>query len=169
MRKIGENVLYGASGVMTIVDIREESIGDVSRSYYVLRPANSRSQSLTFVPADNEKLVGAMHSLLTRDEIMEILHNARNLPECQWIEGNRARAEYFKSIMESGDRVKMIAMIRAIDENGVRRNEEGRKNFLTDENAKQKAQKLLYSEFSLVLGISEDEIAEFVDNEMKKG
>ena len=169
MRKIGENVLYGASGVMTIVDIREESIGDTCRSYYVLRPAGSRSESLTFVPADNEKLVGAMHSLLTEAEIMELLHNAKNTPECQWIDANRARAEYFKSIMESGDREKMIAMIRAIDKSGVRRNEEGRKNFLADENAKQKAQKLLFAEFSLVLGISEDNIAEFVEREIEKG
>ena len=51
--KIGDKVLYGANGVMTIVDIREESVADVCRNYYVLSSALGKNESLTFVPADN--------------------------------------------------------------------------------------------------------------------
>lgn len=157
MRKIGENILYGASGVMTIVDIREESVGDVSRKYYVLRSASSRSDSLTFVPADNERLVGAMRSLLSRDELDGLFDTARSIEPCPWIDGNRPRSEAFKQIMDSGDRKGMIAMIKAINHHGILRSEEGRKNFLSDETAKQKALKLLSSEIAIVLGISDDE------------
>jgi RNA polymerase-interacting CarD/CdnL/TRCF family regulator len=64
MHKIGDKIIYGANGVMTIVDIREESVGDVSRSYYVLLPATGRASSLTFVPTDNEKLTSAMRPML---------------------------------------------------------------------------------------------------------
>ena len=131
MRKIGENILYGASGVMTIVDIREESIGDVSRRYYVLRSANSRSDSLTFVPADNERLVGAMRSLLSKDELDELIAKVPYIEPCPWIEGNRPRSEAFKQIMDSADREGMVAMIKAIDRHGILRSEEGRKNFQT--------------------------------------
>ena len=81
MRNIGEYVLYGAAGVMTIVDIREESIGDISRSYYVLRSASSRTDSLTFVPADNEKLVGAMRPLLTADELDRLISDAKGIQQ----------------------------------------------------------------------------------------
>ena len=73
MHKIGDKIMYGAGGVMTIVDIREESILDISRSYYVLRPTLSKTESLTFVPADNEKLVSAMRPLLTKEEIFGIM------------------------------------------------------------------------------------------------
>ena len=69
--------------------------------------------------------------------------------------------------MESGDRVGMIAMIKAINEHGIRRSEEGRKNFLADETAKQKALKLLSSEIAIVLGISDDEALDFTDGLMK--
>lgn len=167
MHKIGDNIIYGANGVMTIVDIREESIGDVSRSYYVLRPITTRSDSLTFVPTDNEKLVSSMYPLLTKDEILTLLHEAKDAPPIDWVKENRARQEHFKKIMESGDRLKMFAMIHAINESGKRREAEGKKNFLSDEGSRQKAEKLLYSEFSIVLGIHEDEVAEFIEKEMK--
>ncbi len=166
MHKIGDKIMYGAGGVMTIVDIREEAIGDVSRSYYILRPTLARTESFTYVPVDNDMLVAAMRPLLTKDEIVSLLHSAKDLPDIDWIEENRARQEYFKRIMESGDRGRMIAMIRAIDENGLRREAEGKKNFLADENARAKAEKLLYSEFSVVLGISEEEVRDFVANEL---
>ena len=162
MYKIGDKILYGASGVMTVVDIREEMFGDTARSYYVLCPTLSRSESLTFVPTDSEILVSAMRSLMTRDEIDKFLKEAKNVSAVEWIEASRQRADAFKRIMESGDRLKMISMIRAIDENALRREAEGKKNFIADENAKQKALKLLYSEISVVLGIPEEDAINIV-------
>lgn len=166
MHKIGEKVLYGAAGVMTIVDIREESIGDVSRSYYVLNSAVRRSDSLTYVPTDNEKLVSAMRPLLTEDEIKTLLHSAKDMEPIAWVPENRARSEHFKRVMESGDREKMVAMIIAIDENAKRREAEGKKNFLSDENAKQKAEKLLHTEISVVLGIPEEDVPAYIEKEI---
>ena len=166
MYKIGDKIMYGANGVMTVVDIRDESFGDVTCSYYVLRPTLAKSESLTFVPTENEKLVEAMRPLLTKDEIVSLMHSVNDLPPIDWIKENRARQEYFKKIMESGDRARMISMIRAINENGQRREAEGKKNFITDENAKAKAEKLLYTEFSVVLGIPEEEAKNFFEREI---
>ena len=167
MHKIGEKILYGTSGVMTIVDIREESFGGVSRSYYVLRSAVRHSDSLTYVPTDNEKLVTAMRPLLTEEEIKSLIRSAKDVAPIDWVPENRARSEYFKKIMESGDREKMIAMIVAIDENAKRREAEGKKNFLSDENARQKAEKLLHTEISVVFGIPEENVPAFIENELK--
>jgi CarD family transcriptional regulator len=164
MHSIGDRVVYGANGVMEIVDVREESIGDVSRSYYVLTSVCNRSDSLIFVPCDSERLVSAMRPLLTRDEAIDLIRRIDSLPDIEWIESNRARAEHFKKLMESADREAMFSMIRAIDENAKRREAEGKKNFLTDETARQKAERLLYSELSLVLEIPTEEIPSFIKN-----
>ena len=164
MHKIGDMVVYGAFGIMTVVDIRDESIGDLVRSYYVLRPTLSNNESFTFVPTENEQLVSAMRPLLTKDEIMSLLHSAKELGPIDWVNENRARQEYFKRIMESGDRAKMISMIRAINENGKRREAEGKKNFIADENVMRRAQKNISTEFSLVTGIPESDIFEFIKN-----
>lgn len=167
MLKIGDKIMYGAGGVMTIVDIREESILDVSRSYYVLRPTLTKSESLTFVPTDNEKLVSAMRPLLTRGEIIELIHYSKTAEPCQWVNENRARQDRFKKIMESGDRKQIISMIRAIDESAIRREAEGKKIFLSDENARAKALKLLHSEISVVFDIPEEDVKAFVDKELE--
>ena len=168
MHKIGDKIMYGAGGVMTIVDIREESILDISRSYYVLRPTLSKTESLTFVPADNEKLVSAMRPLLTKEEIFDLLRYSKTAEPCQWVNENRARQEYFKKIMESGDRRQIISMIRAIDDSALRREAEGKKIFLSDENARAKAFKLLHSEISVVFDMPEEEVKVFVNKELTK-
>lgn len=162
MHRIGENVLYGSNGVMTVVDIREEQVADVSRSYYVLRSASGNSESLVFVPMDNERLTSFMHALLTADEIKSVLDSAIDTSRVEWSVNSRARTEYFKRVMESGNRTLMLAMIRAIHESGLKRLDLGKKNFLADENVKQRTEKLLASEFSLVLQIDESEALELI-------
>lgn len=166
MRCVGEMVVYGSNGVMEIVDIREEVVVDVARKYYVLRAVGTRGESLTFVPVDNEKLVSMMRPLLTREEIIEIIHSADELSEPEWVGDNRLRTERFKKIIDSGNRADIIALIRLIYKAGQRRAEEGKKNFLSDENLMHKAEKLIASEFSIVLGIPEEDVPEFIAKEI---
>ena len=164
MHKIGDKVVYGANGVMTVVDIREELFDGLSRSYYVLSPVEISTDSLTFVPCDNERLVEAMHPLLTKEEAIDLIRRSKEIPPVDWIEASRARTDYFKKIMESGDREAIFGMIAAIDRCAKRREAEGKKNFIADENARAKAQRLLYSEFSVVLSVPEDQISAYIDS-----
>ena len=165
MHKIGDDVLYGGGGVMKIVDIREETVGDTARHYYVLSSTGASSDSLTFVPTDNKKLVEQMRPLLTRDEIFALIHTVDDLPLTEWVRDNRVRSERFKVILESGDRAAILSMMDTIREMGKLRLVEGKKNYLSDENILKKAEKLIYSEFSIVLGIPEAEIADFINKE----
>ena len=52
----------------------------------------------------------------------------------EWIEDNRARSESYKKILSSSDRALMIAMIETVYRTGLRREEEGKKNYIADEN-----------------------------------
>ncbi len=164
MRKIGDKVVYSSYGVMEIVDIREEIVLDNSQKYYILEAPDTQPGSQTFIPVNNDKLVSKMRSLLTKDEVYEMVRSIDSIPTADWIADNRARSEWFKSIIEEGDRIKMISMIKLITKTAERRAEEGKKNYLADENAMHKAQKLLYSEIASVMGISEDEVPEFIKN-----
>ena len=89
------------------------------------------------------------------------------MPPLEWIADNRKRAESFKLIIESGDRMRMLLMIYSVRKTGERRNEEGKKNYLADENAMHKAEKLLVTEFSIVLGISEEDAAELINSKVR--
>ncbi len=167
MYKIGENLVYASNGVMCVVDIRDEQIGDTSRSYYVLRSAFGKSESLVFVPTDNDRLTSLMHPILTREEAEKFLSLPIDLSLIEWNENSRARTEYFKRVIESGERARILAMIRAIYESGLRREAQGKKNFLSDETVKQRAEKLLSSELSIVLSISEDEALALIKNKVE--
>ena len=164
MYRIGDKVVYGAFGVMEIVDITNQTVGDVTRAYYVMKEYASHSPSLIYVPADNEDLVLQMKPLLTKDEIVDAVRTAKNAEPLEWIEDNRARSEAYKKILGTADRVKMLCMIDAVQKTGVRREAEGKKNYIADENSMKRAEKIISTEFSLVLGIPEGDVADFIKN-----
>ena len=164
MYGIGEKVVYGAFGVMEIVDLTDQTVGDVTRKYYVMKEYSSLSSSLTYVPLDNESLVSQMKPLLTKDELIEVVREAKRSPSIEWIEDNRARSEVYKRILASADRAKLLAMINLVYRTGLRREEEGKKNYIADENSMRRAEKLINSEFSIVLGIPESDVPAFIKN-----
>ena len=162
MYGIGEKIVYGAQGVMEIVDIVDQTVGDMTRKYYVMREYASPTSSLTYVPVDNEALVSNLKPLLTKDEIIDAIKQSKSI-EIEWIEENRARSESYKRILASANRVSILAMIQLVRSTGVRREEEGKKNYIADENVMKKAEKMINTEFSLVLGIPEEDVAEFIE------
>ena len=97
MHSVGEKIMYGGAGLMEIVDVREESFGDIPRKYYVLRDLRSSSDSQTFVPVDNDKLTSAMHPLLTKEVASDLISRAAAIPLLECSSDNRIRAEKFKS------------------------------------------------------------------------
>ena len=164
MFSIGEKVVYGAYGVMEVVDMRDVAFDDRIRKYYVLREAGNNTSSETLVPMDNEIVVSHMKRLLTPDEMTEAIRMAKAVTDFDWHPDNRVRAENFKTIIASGDRVAILVMIRAIVEAGKRRAVDGKKNFLSDETAMKKAEKVLYSEISLIMDIPLSAVEEFIEN-----
>ncbi len=166
MFSIGEKVVYGASGVMCIVDIREEAIANVTRRYFVLSSVGTGSPSQTFVPVDNESLVALMRPLLTRAELDAVLAQVSKTADVDWCADNRRRTECFKKILESGDRLQMLAMIRTIYRAGLARESLGKKNYLSDETVMKRAERLLASELSVVLDIDEKEARDIIWNKI---
>lgn len=164
MYGIGDKVVYGALGVMEIIDITDQTVGDVTRAYYVMKEYSSGSPSLTYVPTENEALTSQMKPLLTKDEVAEVVRAAKNAPPIEWIEDNRARSEAYKKILATADRVKMLCMIDSVYRTGIRREEEGKRNYIADENSMKRAEKIINTEFSLVLGIPECDVPEFIKN-----
>ncbi len=167
MFNIGDKVVYTTLGVMEIADIADQTIGDVTKKYYVMRELFGNSSSLTYVPVDNEGLVSQMRELLTKKDIEEILKRTSELENPEWIEDNRARSNEYKKIISSGDYASMLRMINSVYETGKRRVEEGKKNYLADEASMKKAEKLIYSEFSLVLGIDEADVPKYIEDRVK--
>ncbi len=166
MYSVGDTVVYGG-GVMTVVDIREEEVFGSPKKYYVLRAMGAGDSSLTFVPCDNEALVGSMHPLITEAGIDDLIFRLKEIPKSEWIEDSKTRSNLFKKSVESGDRLEMLKLIRDVKLNNARRAGEGKKGYLSDENLMKRAERRLYSEFSAVLGIDYKDVEEYINQKLK--
>lgn len=167
MYNIGDNIIYGMGGVMTVVDIRRESLSGEEKDYYLLCDYGKHNSTVTYVPMDNPKLIESMHRLLTHEEVMESITIAKALPDVEWIQDSRKRTEGYRSIMRSANRSEILAMIRTIHNIGLARAAIGKKNYLADEAIMQKAEGVLLLEFSIALEITQSEARLILDREIK--
>lgn len=161
MYRINDCVVYGAAGVMKIVDITRESVGGASHEYYVLSEVSGASSSKTYVPVDNEKLVGGMRYVMTAEEIERAL-KADSLPTVTWVRDTRARAEKFRSVIDKADMSTIVAMLRSIKETARARIADGKKVYVSDNAVLLRALKMLDSEISLAFKVDETEAREIL-------
>lgn len=166
MFNIGDTVLYGATGVCQVTGKTEREIGNQKKEYFVLKPL-SADKCTVFVPTDNEKLLCKARQILSREEIIDIIHR---VPACDdiWIEDEKQRKETFSEIMHSGDRLRLMLLVRTLYRRSKQRASEGKRLHIGDERLLNEAERLLHNEFSAVLGISADSVADFITENIKE-
>lgn len=163
MFDIGAQIIYGASGVCCITDIRTENFGDEDKLYYVLNPFNDKD-AIIYVPVNNPKSVSKMKPVLTREEVLDMVHSMPST-EIYEEENSKLRKELYNNIIKSGDRKELVKLIKTVHFQKGEREKAGKKIWAADENAMKKAEKLLYEEISFVMNISYDEVLPFIKAE----
>lgn len=158
MYTVGDKLLYGTMGIIEICEVTDQTVNDVTKKYYVLKEYGSNMSSYTYVPCDNEALVSQLKPLLTRKEAEKLIKNADKVEPLSWDDDSRRRADKYKSIIASGDREGMIAMIKSIQLMRQKRIDDGKKNYIADENSMRRVHKLLVTELSISLGVGEDDV-----------
>ena len=164
--QVGAYVVYGKSGVCRVEDIRRETFGRQSGEYYVLKPVYDK-QSTIYVPAANEALLQNMRRILTPEEIYKLIRFMPDMSDSQWIQDPRARSDYFKDILQQGDRGELIRIIKALYHQQKEALAHGKKLHAADEAVMKKAEKMLYDEFALVLQIAPEEVLPFITNQIE--
>ncbi|MBE6569823.1 MAG: CarD family transcriptional regulator [Ruminococcaceae bacterium] len=160
-----ETVVYGANGICTIGEITEQSFCGETRQYYVLHPVYDKGATI-FVPVDNRELTAKMHRILTKDEVHALIGG---LPEeaDEWIENDGDRKRAFQEILESGDRKKLMGMIRVLYLRGEQQKKRGKKLHIADERAFREAEKILHEEFAHVLEIPTDQVVPYIASRLE--
>lgn len=152
--------MYAAQGVCKIADIVVQEVCNESAEYYVLQPVYSETAKI-FVPLNSHVLTSRMRRVLTKDEIHEMLDTIPN-QKSEWIENEHLRKDRYKEILQSADRVAIICMIKELYLYKNRLSEQGKKLHASDEKFFKEAEKLLYEEFALVLGIDTKEVLPYI-------
>ncbi len=167
MFEIGELVVYGTGGVFRVDDIRMEKFGIEKKQYYVLcSMQGGASSTVVFVPTDSEQLTSKMKPMISREGI-EALIAAMPFDSIPWNEDTKRRAEEFRVIIESGDREKLLALMHTIYKKKQELAAVGRRIYAADENAMHRAERIIFDEFSAVLGIGDEEIIKMIEEKVQ--
>ena len=163
----GDTVLYGAHGVCRIETIEKKSFGKVQKEYFVLHPVFDPN-AVIYVPTDNDNLTKKMKNVLSPEKIHEII-DALPTQEPIWIENENARREHYRDILDRADRSELARMIKTLYLYRQEQAAHGKKLHMVDERFFKDAEKLLYDEFALVLGISRAEVLPFIQKRIPQG
>lgn len=166
MLAIGSQVIYGIHGVCNIVDVEIRTVDRKKVEYFVLTPSEQPNARF-YVPMHNEVALSKLRPLLSREELETLLASEEAHKSC-WINDENRRKLKYRELINSADRAALISMIRALHQHREDQLSAGRKFHICDDNFLRDAKKILTSEFSLVLGISPGEVAEYIEKRLNE-
>lgn len=107
-----------------------------------------------------------MRQILSPEEIYQLIREIPN-QETKWIEDDRQRSDTWKQVLSTGDRKKLVKMIKTLYEKKQEIEAAGRKFHASDENALRQAEQTIHDEFALVLDIQRDQVAPFIARQIE--
>lgn len=160
MFQYGDQVVYAGHGVCKVLDLEYKVIDRKKIEFFVLQPL-SHPETRFFVPTQNQIAVAKMQPIVTKEEIDKLLTDV-SVAELCWIDEENLRKQKYRELLSGGDRAGLICMMRAAYKHKLEQISAGRKFHLCDENFLRDAERLLNSEFGLVLNVDEDGVAEYI-------
>ena len=160
MLQIGTQVVYGIHGVCRIIDLEVRRIDRKKVEYFVLEP-NDQPGARFLVPSQSPAALAKLRPLITVEELDALFASVVDFDE-YWVADENHRKHRYRELINNGDRVALIAMIRCLYKHKEEQLAAGRKFHISDENFLRDAQKLLTSEFSLVLGIPYEQVEAYI-------
>ena len=166
MLQLGDRIVYGIHGVCCVVDIEQRIIDRKKADYYVLEPVDQPGAKF-YVPTHNQIAVSKLRPLLTLQELEDLLQSSETHADI-WIADENRRKQRYRELINSGDRASLICMIRSLHKHKEAQLSAGRKFHLCDENFLKDAQKLLTSEFSVVLNIPPSDVRAYIESKLSE-
>lgn len=160
MYQVGQRVVYGIHGVCDILDIEVKTVDRKKISYFVLEPLEQPGARY-YIPTEKPAALAKLSPLLSREELEELIASCDPNGN-SWIADENQRKLRYRELIGSGDRRALVVMVHTLHVHKNKQAEQGRKFHLCDENFLRDAEKLLCSEFSLILGLSKEETAAYL-------
>ena len=152
MYKVNDYVVY-KKDVCKITDIKEKK-GEL---YYNLVPVSDSSLKID-LPVNNEQVF--IRSLINKNEVDKII---KQMPEIEVLTStNNMLENNYKELLRDGSFQSLVKIIKTAYLRNKEREENSKKKSDRDEYYLGLAEKYLYTEFSIVLGLSLDETRDYI-------
>ena len=164
MFQVGDQVIYGIHGVCRITALESRRVDKRNIEYLVLDPLDQHGAQF-YVPSQNQAALSKLRPVMTKEELNELL----TIDACSgtWIADENQRKLRYKELITSGDRKALLQLVYCLHKHKKEQELAGKKIHLCDQNFLKDAEKLLNSEFALILNISENDAADFIRNTLE--
>lgn len=166
MYQVGDKVVYGTHGVCIIADQEERLVDRKHVTYLVLEPIGQGS-SRYLVPTHNEVAMGKLKKMLTKEQL-ETLIQSEMVQKDGWIKDENQRKQLYRELISSGNREKLMQMIKTLYHHKTAQAAAGKKCHICDENFLRDAEKLLISEVSVVMDMEPDLARQYIRRKLKE-
>ena len=160
MYKVGDYVVYKRE-VCEVISIKEKEF--MNMDYYVLVPISDNTLKID-VPVNNK--MGYLRSLITKKEVEDIIKTIPNIKPI--ISTDRLIENEYRNLLNTNKHEDLIKIIKTTYLRNKERLDNNKKIGGKDDEYFKQAEKYLYSEFSIVLGMSYDETRKYVIEKVKE-
>ena len=160
MYNINDTVMYASYGVCRITSIVKRDFSGEDIEYYVLQPV-SDSKNTFYVPTSFGTLRDKMRRVYSREEVEELI-NVMPDEKLIWIDNDSERKEAYRNIIESGDRIQLVKLIKTLYIKRETLSQNHKKLHSADERFLHDAENMLYDEFAYALNIPKDEVISYI-------
>ncbi|HBM46881.1 MAG TPA: CarD family transcriptional regulator [Lachnoclostridium sp.] len=166
MFETGEYVVYGRTGICKVTGVTTMKMDGASgeRLYYVLRPGGE-TEGKIFTPVEGGKQV--LRGIITKEEAEKLI-NEIPLIETLSIENEKFREDSYKKCIRTCECRDLLRIIKTIYIRKQTRLSHGKKTTATDERYLKMAEDHLYSEFSMLLDIPKDHMADYIKQHIRQ-
>lgn len=166
MYQVGDKVVYGVHGVCVVADQEEKVIDRKKVTYLALEPIG-QTGSRYLVPTHNAAAMAKVRHMLSKDEL-EALMNSEEVRKDGWIKDENQRKQIYRELIGSGNRTKLMQMVRTLYRHKKEQAAAGKKVHLCDDNFLRDAEKLLVGEFAVVLEMDPEQAKQYVRSKLKE-
>lgn len=162
----GDTLVYGTQGVCRVKEISTLKFGKTQTEYYILTPV-ADERSVVYVPTGSEKLVSKMRELISREELDELIDSAME-NQLDWISDDAGRKSYCDEVVKTGTGRELMQLIGMLYNRREALRAEKKHFHNVDAQYLKAAERLLHDEFAYVLGISVDDVPEYITQRIEK-
>lgn len=162
MFKIDDYVVY-KKDVCIIKQIKKNHLNGLD--YYILAPIEDTSLTIE-IPVENR--LGFVRKIIDKNEVENIINDISGVEVIDSL-NDRALEQTYKSLLNSGNHLDLIKIIKTTYSRKEVRLLNNKKVSEKDDVYFKKAEKLLYNEFAIALGLTFDEAREYVIDKVETG
>ena len=163
----GDLVVYGATGVCRVEKItRPNTTGpDRNRQFYLLKPL--QQDGVIYTTVDNQKVpIRAVISRETVEDLIDLIPSIR--AEAYHGPTLQALAHHYQSAVRTHDCRDLLELMMSIYAKRQQAEAQKRRLGMVDERFMKQAEKMLYGEFSVALGIPYEEVQPYIARRLEK-